>query len=143
MDERERRANLDRVRPWVAACVAFLHLDRWTWRLEGDPPGEGGIASVERWVGQLDFSLRLDDRFFTLNEREQREVLAHELCHVHLRPVWEVWRDLDEMLGKPAYAMLRNHATIAEEQAVESLARVLAPLLPPPPPAPTLPEEGR
>lgn len=59
--------------------------------------------------------------------------MAHELLHAHLRPVWEVWVDLDEVLGKPVYAMLRNHASIAEEQVVEALARVLGPLLPTPP----------
>jgi hypothetical protein len=101
----------------------------------GDEPAEEGAqAQISRWRGQMDATIRFGDSFFTASEREQRETLAHELCHAHLRPVWEVWYDLDEVLGKPAYVLLRNHAQIAEEQVVEALARVLAPLLPAPPP---------
>ncbi len=131
----ERRRNLERVRPWVLACATFLHLDRWTLTLKDEPPPEDAQAMIHRWRGQLDAHLFLSDHFFAVPEREQREVLAHELLHAHCRPFWDVWRDLDEVLGKPAYVLFRNHMEVAEEQVVEALARVLAPLLPPLPDA--------
>lgn len=133
MDAAERTAALARVRPWVLVCAAFLHLDHWTVTLDDEPSVEGATASCRRMRGQMDATIFLSDHFFTMTERERREVLCHELLHAHLRPLWEVWADLDEVLGKPAYVMLRNHAEVAEEQVVEALARVLAPLLPAPP----------
>jgi len=51
-----------------------------------------------------------------------------------------VWVDLDELLGKPAYTMLKNHASLAEEQIVEALSRIVAPLLSLPPLANTTKE---
>ena len=131
----ERKAKLDAVKPWVAACAAFCHLDHWNVTVEHEPPDADAVAAIGRWRGQMDASLYLSDRFFTLTEKERREVVAHELAHAQMCPMWELWLDLDEVLGKPAYAMFRNHAQIAEEMVVEALARVIGPLLPAPPTA--------
>lgn len=130
MDAAERAKQLERVRPWVAACAAFLHLDHWTIDVGDEPAQDDARASISRWRGQMEATIRFGDHFFTAPERERYETVAHELLHAHLRPLWEVWYDLDEVLGKPAYVFLRNHAQIAEEQIVEALARVIAPLLP-------------
>lgn len=132
MADDERAQNLERVRPWVMACAAFLHLDHWTIHLRDEEPGDGARAQIRRWNGQLDCNIYLGGDFFETNEREQREAVAHEFLHAHMRPMWDVWYDLDELLGKPAYTLLRNHANIAEEQVVDALAKVVGSLLPPP-----------
>jgi hypothetical protein len=137
MNATERKQAIDALRPWVLQCAAFMHLDHWTITVEEDEPTDNAHASIRRWQGQMDAEFRFSDEYFAKPEIERRQTLAHELCHAHLRPMWETWVDLDELLGKPAYTMFRNHASIAEEQVVEALSKVLAPLLPPPPPPPT------
>lgn len=76
----ERRLHLDRARPWVLACAAFLHLDHWTVTLADEVPGGGAQAQIERWRGQLDCRVSLSDTFFALPECEQREVCWRTNC---------------------------------------------------------------
>lgn len=134
MDDQVRKAAIGRLRPWFGACVAFLHLDHWRITLEEDMASDTARADIRRWRGQLDAEIRLGDEWFDAPEIEQRQSLCHELLHAHMRPLWEAWIDLDDVLGKPAYALFSRHMGLAEEQVVEALAKVLAPLLPALPP---------
>src|SRR4051794_37550360 len=104
MTKRDRKA-LGRYIRWVAD---HLELWDWTFRISDETTGEEHVlAEVRPAEGR-----KLADIIFCADFRdrareEQRHTVAHELVHCHFAAVQhQVEEDLDELLGKPADAVL-------------------------------------
>jgi hypothetical protein len=93
------------------------------------------FAEFHRHVGAHDGKLFLGDAFFDLPADQQRETVVHELLHAHLRPLFEVYFDLDELLGKAVWEVVARWHNAAEETVVDGLAKALARHFPLPPDA--------
>ena len=116
---------------WIDEAKKALRLTDWDIRA-GSSPASGGkwqtAASHHRQFSDLSV-IRLGRRFWDEVDADRRLTLAHELLHCHLIRTSQVVEHSN--LSKHE----RQHYTSLEELAIDRLARVVAPLLPP------LPEE--
>jgi hypothetical protein len=130
----ERRERIDALVPWIREIVHAFGLAHWHIRVPVEEvPDEEAVACFHRRTGHNEGRILLSDGFFTSEPDEQRHTIVHELCHAHMRPVWEAWVGLDEILGKPAYVVLRDQMINAEEWVADSVTRAIAAHFPLPP----------
>lgn len=123
-----RQAKL--VQAYLRSAADRLGLSHWSIEVEAAPLEEEGIeAQVEPGECQH-ATVRLPMSFFERPANEQRLVLAHELCHLHLARAAEVVMVASEDMHPAAFRVWARSYDQAEEQAVEAFARVLAPSLP-------------
>jgi hypothetical protein len=133
MDAAERRAIIARLRPYVAEMQAALRLGHWRLDVLDEPAGEHCNADVTWWESKYRAELRFDDRCLASSPAEQRYSIVHELIHLHLRGLAMVKEGLRLPLGSAVFGEVDRRFEHEEELAVDALASLVAPLLPPPP----------
>ena len=126
----ERKERVEFYRDWTIHCYQMLGLDHWNIAVQFAPCSDDAKAECWRSSHQYQAKLRFSDDWFDASPEEQRLTLIHELLHCHQRPVWEAWSTAEAALGMTAWGIFSRIAEIAEETAVDGLARAIAPLFP-------------
>lgn len=126
---------LDQANEIIAKWQPILRLGNWRIRAEVVEQEDinGNVAQVD-WNIALQYAIirvadpkRLDIDPLTKDifELEKTIIHEHELAHVLLSPLWTVYQDLVKELSPSAQRMAANRWDLANEQAVEQLARTL------------------
>jgi len=115
---------------YVRAVGYDMNLSGWTIRVKREPaqPNAGADVMVyrARWIAEL----RVADRFFSESHAEQRELIVHELLHVHLDRMDTAYNCVEELIGTPAFTVLSSAYRTAEELSIDALTTILAPIMP-------------
>jgi hypothetical protein len=109
--------NLNLARWYVTTCQKYLCLDHWNIKVTNGTVDDG-YAQVIR-LTERDAEIQLDPKWWTATPEEKREIIAHELIHLHTWLLAELVPD--------SHASAR---TEVEERLVDILAKAFAPFLP-------------
>lgn len=111
----------------------LMGLRDWALEVEHHPPADHqALLTVEMPADRKLMLLRAGPGFWQLEEPEMRHALVHECGHALLRDMYETVRA--GVRGELAGAALRiymTHVATEKERAVDVLASVIAPRLPP------------
>jgi hypothetical protein len=119
----------------LAAYVRFvadrIELRDWTLVLEPDPPEQDIEAHIRPIFGRHVAYLRFSTQFRGLDSERQRYVVCHELVHLHLDRISTYLENgLDDLVGRPAHAVIWQRHREDIEMAVDGIAEALAVTLP-------------
>ena len=122
---------------YIATLLPTLRLSHWQVKVQPEPASEGHEASVSCTEDRYIAAIRVSQEFWTLPPETQRNVITHELIHVHNSQVDDAVILARKPLGEQAWALFWGSYAHADEYATDALAAVLAPFLPLPelPPA--------
>lgn len=116
------------VQAWIAYAQEQLHLDEWKITIAKDAADVEAWADIDTGSGQnYEAELRLSHDFFRQTAERQRLVLTHELLHLASARYARVVENLEDALGKVAWAVLAPQIDDGEERMVEFFANLLAP----------------
>jgi hypothetical protein len=115
---------------YVDTCKDLLGLKDWkiVYKVCEEPAKEAE-ADISCAHGKIAY-LRLNKSFFTFSPEYQRNVICHELVHMHLFAVDDCFMSTRECLGGAAYSVLDNLFTEASENATQTFSHLLEGLLP-------------
>lgn len=120
----------DRVRKYLANNKDTLNLKQWNIKVADDLPPDDSWADIEVSQNLWTATIRLSNDFFKESAEHQREILAHELTHVHYASVERLSDTLEKILGDQAYRVFEHLWDIESERAADSIAVPLGRLLP-------------
>jgi hypothetical protein len=120
----------DKVRKYLADNKGKMNLRQWNIKVADDLPPDDSWADVEVSQNLWTATIRLSNDFFKESAEHQREILAHELSHVHYASVERLVETLEKILGDQAYKILESLWDIESERAADSIAVPLGRLLP-------------
>jgi len=86
-------------------------------------------ADIEAHAQQPTADLRVAFDFWKQDPEKQRLILTHELLHLVLAHYARISENLEESLGKLAWAVIEPQLEDGEERTIEHLARIIAPYL--------------
>lgn len=127
-----REHTIRHLAAYVRAAADVLALRDWTVDVKDEPCDSDRLADVHvvpyQHLATMRFSADVRDR--PLDEIPR--TVAHELLHCHGAPADDFIRDdLEAVLGKPTHYVAYQAYLGHVERAVDALARVVTPLLPP------------
>lgn len=120
----------DRVRDYLAKNKDDLNLRQWTIKVSDDLPPDDSWADVEVSQNLWTATVRISNDFFKESPEHQREILAHEMTHVHYASLERLIETLEKILGDQAYKILEGLWDIESERAADSIAVPLGRSLP-------------
>lgn len=119
-----------RLEEWIADALIFLELQGWEITINREAADIDAHADIEVSDQRRSADLRISRDFFTQSPEKQRLIIVHELGHVISSRMDCVVENLEEPLGKVAWAVLEPNYIDATERMVEHWARLIAPYLP-------------
>ena len=132
------KRHVDAVAAYVAYLQAEVDLHAWHLRVMGGPapkPHRGSLAVT--WIANEsnEANIYVNERFFTLSRREQRQTLTHELVHLLAERPQQFIRTSFTPLAtdEDGAAAAKEWLRIMYERMVDDLAWILAERLPLPP----------
>ena len=127
MSKNQIKANAIFFVPYASELARLMRLVDWSLKIAHEPsPLENVAALIELTYGQKRGIIYLSDVFHKYSREDQRRYLVHELVHCHIEPTVMPMKSL---IKKDAWAVW----TCAFEYSTDSLADVIAPLMPLPP----------
>lgn len=115
---------------YVDQCKDMLGLRDWKIIYKVcEEPAKDAEADIAPHHGKI-AHLRLNKSFFTFSPEYQRNVICHELLHIHLMGIDDCVLSTRESLGGAAYSVLDNMYNEACENTVQSLSHLLEGILP-------------
>lgn len=118
---------------WLADAQANLGVTDWKVNVVKDASDVDAWADIDPHSQNLTADLRVAHDFWRQEPEKQRLILTHELLHLVTCRTDRVVENLEEALGKVAWAVYEPQYLDATERMTEHLATVIAPYL-------TLPE---
>jgi hypothetical protein len=118
------------IESYLAEALVLLELQDWEITVSREAADITAHADIEVHDQRRTADLRIARDFFTQSPERQRLILAHELSHVITSRLDRVMENLEEPLGKIAYAILEPNFIDATERMVEHFARLIARELP-------------
>ena len=118
---------------WLADAQANLGVTDWKVNVVKDASDVDAWADIDPHSQNLTADLRVAHDFWRQEPDKQRLILTHELLHLVTCRTDRVVENLEEALGKVAWAVYEPQYLDATERMTEHLATVIAPYL-------TLPE---
>lgn len=118
---------------WLADAQANLGVTDWKVNVVKDASDVDAWADIDPHSQNLTADLRVAHDFWRQEPEKQRLILTHELLHLVTCRTDRVVENLEEALGKVAWAVYEPQYLDATERMTEHLANVIAPYL-------TLPE---
>lgn len=109
--------------PYLRTLADRMGLAHWTIEVSDELPKDSAYACVNAWFGRHGATIRISDKLVSETPEEQRYSCVHELVHCHLAHVSRLSET--EITGKAHEAW-----TIANEYAVDGLAKVIAASMP-------------
>ncbi len=129
--EEWRKADLARVRAYVARLQPLLGLAHWRFDVSDELPEEPHLsAHFRRWPRRSGATLRFSDEHFRDSLEEQRDTVVHELCHAVLENLCVAVSEGFDWLEQTSRAWAWERFVHECELTVDHLARILAPSLP-------------
>lgn len=120
--------------PYVRRLANLMGLSNWHVTVTvGDTVEEDSYAEITPWSERFRGDIVLNSRWKPENKEDVREILVHELLHLHFASLDQAVGSLDTLLGKPAYTVFRDRYNPDREKAVQQIARFWSPTLPLPP----------
>jgi len=133
MDADERKAELQRLRVYVAELQPLLRLQHWEIAVIDEIPPGNACADCSTYITEHRADLRFASRYFSEPPSRRREIAVHELVHV----VVEHWHRSGlaaiEGLNSIAQIWAQERHGHDMEMAVDTLGRIIAPHMPLPP----------
>jgi hypothetical protein len=125
--------NADR---YIKRCLQVMRLPGWEFELQREPVARtdkdnGDLAEVAIPTGRRFGRIFLDPRWATLQEKERRETIAHELCHAFLDELFIAAMDVIRRLTTAAHAdSLEIPLRMMAERMIEDVSLAFADILP-------------
>lgn len=120
----------DKVRNYLAKIKDELNLRQWNIKVSDDLPPDDSWADIEVSQNLWSATVRLSNDFFKESPEHQREILAHEMTHIHYGSIERLVETLEKILGDQAYKILESLWDIESERAADSIAVPLGKSLP-------------
>ncbi len=117
------------LRAWVAEAQAVMGLDHWEVTVIEAASDVDAWADIEAHAQQPTADLRVAFDFWKQEPEKQRLILTHELLHLVLARYARISENLEDSLGKLAWAVIEPQLEDGEERTIEHLARIIAPYL--------------
>jgi len=117
------------LRTWVAEAQSVMGLDHWEVTIVEAASDVDAWADIEAHAQQPTADLRVAFDFWKQEPEKQRLILTHELLHLVLARYARISENLEESLGKLAWAVIEPQLEDGEERTIEHLARIIAPYL--------------
>lgn len=117
------------LRTWVAEAQSVMGLDQWEVTIVEAASDVDAWADIEPHAQQPTADLRVAFDFWKQEPEKQRLILTHELLHLVLARYARISENLEESLGKLAWAVIEPQLEDGEERTIEHLARIIAPYL--------------
>jgi hypothetical protein len=117
------------LRAWVAEAQTVMGLDHWEITIVEAASDVDAWADIDAHAQQPTADLRVAFDFWKQEPEKQRLILTHELLHLVLARYARISENLEESLGKLAWAVIEPQLEDGEERAIEHLARIIAPYL--------------
>lgn len=118
---------------WLAEAQANLGVADWKVNVVKDASDVDAWADIDPHAQNHTADLRVAHDFWRQEPEKQRLILAHELLHLVTCRTDRVVENLEDALGKVAWAVYEPQYVDATERMTEHLATIIAPYL-------TLPE---
>jgi hypothetical protein len=123
--------------PYIRDLADAMGLKDWTFKIDDRPADDDADADADAQIrciyGQRRAVIRLCVGFDGYDAEKQRGILTHELIHPHIDPIDTVTRNMEPLIGRPAWTIFNGAMDDAIENATDAIAVVLAPFLPLPP----------
>jgi len=117
------------LKAWVAESQSVMGLDLWEITIVEAASDVDAWADIEAHAQQPTADLRVAFDFWKQDPEKQRLILTHELLHLVLARYARISENLEESLGKLAWAVIEPQLEDGEERTIEHLARIIAPYL--------------
>ena len=117
------------LREWVAEAQVLLGVDSWELTIVEAASDVDAWADIDAHAQQPTADLRVSHDFWAQTPEKQRLILTHELLHLVLARYARISENLEESLGKLAWAVIEPQLEDGEERTIEHLARIIAPYL--------------
>jgi hypothetical protein len=117
------------LRAWVAEAQTVMGLDHWEITIVEAASDVDAWADIEAHAQQPTADLRVAFDFWKQEPEKQRLILTHELLHLVLARYARISENLEDSLGKLAWAVIEPQLEDGEERTIEHLARIIAPYL--------------
>lgn len=114
---------------WLTEAQANLAIADWKVIVVKDASDVDAWADIDPHSQNLTADLRVAHDFWRQEPEKQRLILTHELLHLVTCRTDRVVENLEEALGKVAWAVYEPQYTDATERMTEHLATVIAPYL--------------
>ena len=116
---------------YLADVQAALSLSHWTVTIAREASDLDAWADIAV-TSQASFTaeLRISHDWWNQTPERQREVLCHETLHLNAHQADAVVENLEESMGKLAWAVFEPQYEDATERAVDHIAKVIAQHLP-------------
>lgn len=126
LTKEDRAALLD----YTLGIAGSLRLHDWAFILR-EGAERGSWAESISTYGKREFTIRFCKNFRKAPRAQVRETIVHELLHAHLQPTWQYLNvALPAILNRKATAAFRHACHQREEEAVNDIARAIAPFFP-------------
>ena len=117
------------LRAWVSEAQTVMGLDQWEITIVEAASDVDAWADIEAHAQQPTADLRVAFDFWKQEPEKQRLILTHELLHLVMARYARISENLEESLGKLAWAVIEPQLEDGEERTIEHLARIVAPYL--------------
>ena len=117
------------LKAWVTEAQTVMGLDHWEVTIVEAASDIDAWADIDAHAQQPTADLRVAFDFWKQEPEKQRLILTHELLHLVLARYARISENLEDSLGKLAWAVIEPQLEDGEERAVEHLARIIAPYL--------------
>ena len=117
------------LRAWVAEAQTVMGLDHWEITIVEAASDVDAWADIDAHAQQPTADLRVAFDFWKQEPEKQRLILTHELLHLVLARYARISENLEDSLGKLAWAVIEPQLEDGEERTIEHLARIIAPYL--------------
>lgn len=126
--------NYDKIQTYIEILQAELKLQAWDIYVAMEPAADDCNAVINFYSGRRVASIQLHPEWEEKSNADKRHILVHELLHVfHHDADDNLFRFLDASGDLSSYVVciLKDQTRRDLERMVDSLANVIAPLLPP------------
>jgi len=117
------------LRAWVAEAQTVMGLEHWEITIVEAASDVDAWADIDAHAQQPTADLRVAFDFWKQEPEKQRLILTHELLHLVMARYARISENLEESLGKLAWAVIEPQLEDGEERTIEHLARIIAPYL--------------
>lgn len=115
---------------YVADIQFRMKLADWSIRVCHTPCGDSAHAEISCTAGRKVAELWVGAAFWLSPSDQKRHTIVHELCHIHLWPIFSATRGLKSIVGTPLYRSVKLKQREAVEFAVDAIADAFAPYMP-------------
>lgn len=116
---------------YLNACLVAYNMPNWTITLSQEfmKSDDDDWAEIFRHKGQKRADIFFGKRFMSESPEDQRDTVAHEVCHAILAELVEAAAASSAGMDEKAFAVHEQHFSDVEERTVDHLASVLRNLL--------------